>query len=173
MQDEGGGDLAAEPARVGAELDERGRDALEEQTVKDPGITLGERVELVGKCKHEMEIGYRQELGAPGAKPAFLRQGLALRAMPVAAGVVGVALRTTRITLGKVTAQRFCAAGRNRPHCPMLHGHECMGCAIRSTVALEDVCELESALLPHPRAADARPPQALRRRTHSLEQVQR
>ena len=48
VQDEGGGDLAAEPARVGAELDERGRDALEEQTVKDPGITLGERVEPWG-----------------------------------------------------------------------------------------------------------------------------
>jgi len=67
VQDQGCGDLAAEPARTGAELDEGGRDAFEEHAVEQPRITLGERVERVRQGKHEMEIRHRQQLGAPGA----------------------------------------------------------------------------------------------------------
>src|SRR5688572_2823844 len=47
VQDQGRGDLAAEPARIGTELDECCRDASEEQAVDDARIALRERVQLV------------------------------------------------------------------------------------------------------------------------------
>lgn len=81
MQDQGGGDLPAQPARIGAKFDEGCRDTLEEQPVKERGVALGERVQLVRQGKHQMERGQRQELSAPRGEPAFLRQRLALRAM--------------------------------------------------------------------------------------------
>jgi hypothetical protein len=145
VQDEGGGDLAAEPARVGAELDKGCRDTCEEQAIYGVGITLGERVQLMRQREHEMAVRHRQELGAPGGKPALLGERLALGAMPVAAGVVGVALRAAGLALRDVTAKGFGAASGDGAHRPMLHRYETVHSTIRRTVTREDVCELESA----------------------------
>src|SRR5262245_40048884 len=42
-----------------------------------------------GQRKDDMEVGHRQQLGLPRGEPFGAGQALALRAVPVAAGVVG------------------------------------------------------------------------------------
>jgi hypothetical protein len=53
-----------------------------------------------------MEIGYRQEFGLAVGQPFFGRGGLALRAMPIAAGVVRDAQVCAGLAAFDVTAQR-------------------------------------------------------------------
>jgi hypothetical protein len=46
-----------------------------------------------------VEVGHRQQLGAPGGEPAFLGQRLALGTVAVAAGVIVILALTTGIAL--------------------------------------------------------------------------
>ena len=131
------GNLAPEPARVLGEFRECGRCRLEQQRVDRSGIRLRERVQRIGHGEHHMEVAHRQELGAARRKPALLRQGLALRAVPVAAGVVVVAQLPAGLALCNMAAEALAATGLDRTHGALLHGHERVRFAVTRTVARE------------------------------------
>ena len=84
-------------------------------------ITLGQRVEFMRQGEHQMEVGYGQQFGAPGGEPAFLGERLALRAMPVAAGVVVVAQRPASLAVRDMATECLGAARLNRAQRPVLH----------------------------------------------------
>ena len=91
-------DLAPEPLGISTEGLQGVRGRLKQEAVDHLRISLGERVDLMGQGEDQMEVGHRQELGTAGLDPALLREGLALRAMAVAAGVVTGDFRPTAIT---------------------------------------------------------------------------
>jgi hypothetical protein len=134
-------DLATEPARVGAELDQRCRHRFEQQAVDRPRIALRKRVHRVGQREHQMEVRHRQQLGAPGDEPALLGQGLALRAMPIAAGVVVIAQRRAGIAALDVAAQGLSATRGDGPHGAVLHWDEPVRHLKRRAVAREHLPE--------------------------------
>ena len=76
-------------ARIAGEGGEGGGGGAEEQRVEDAGIALGERVQGVGQREYDVEILDGEQFGAAGGKPALFGEGLALRAVAVAAGIVG------------------------------------------------------------------------------------
>jgi hypothetical protein len=81
-------DLGAEITRVGGNLARcLGRrveqDGIDHRLVEQRNLGDG-----CGQREHDMEIGDRQQLGLARIEPVDARQGLALRAMPVATRVV-------------------------------------------------------------------------------------
>jgi len=134
-------DSAAQPARVLAEFEERCTSGVKEQPVDHARIALGEGIEFMGQGEHDVEIGHRQELRLPGSKPTLLGQGLTLRAVPVAAGVIGIAQLPALIAAGNVAAQCRSAAGLNGVQRPMLHRGEAVRGAIGRAVAGENLRE--------------------------------
>jgi hypothetical protein len=105
MQHQRGGDIAPEPARVLAKLDQRFRSRGKQQPVDPSRVALGQRIDLVREREHQMEIGHGQELSAPALQPTLLGERLALRAVAVAARVVVKLLRAAMVALGDVAAQ--------------------------------------------------------------------
>ena len=61
-----------------------------------------------------MEIRHGQQFGLAVGQPLLGRGGLALRAMPVAAGVVGDAQVRAGLAAFDMTAQRRCSAALDR-----------------------------------------------------------
>jgi hypothetical protein len=84
-------DLGAEMLRVGGDRAQcLGRRA--EQNGVDPRLVVeGDLGHCRREREHDVEIGRRQQLGLSRGHPFGARLPLALRAMPVAAGVVGAA----------------------------------------------------------------------------------
>src|SRR5438309_6293390 len=111
MEDRRAADVTTEVARIAAKGGERRGDRVEEQRIEDPGIALRERVQGVGQREDDMEVLHGQQLGAPGGEPALFRQGLALRAVAVAARVVGDPLGAARVARLPMTAEGGGAAG--------------------------------------------------------------
>ena len=159
VQHEGGGDLAAGPSRVAAELAQRGRCGGEQQFIDCARIALGERVELVRQGEDEVEVGHRQELGAPSGEPAFLRQRLALGAVAVAAGVVDVVGLAAVIAAADLTPQGGGAAALDRAQRAVLHPGQALTGEERRGVRAHDVGEFDLH----------RPPRAMRGCVHGLE----
>ncbi len=62
---------------------------LEQQPIDHRLVGVGDGADRRRQGKHHMVILHRQQIGLPGFEPALRGAGLALRAMPVAAGVVG------------------------------------------------------------------------------------
>ena len=65
--------------------------------------------DLGHRCRqreHDVEVGYRQQFGLPGGEPFGAGLALALRAVPVAAGVVGAADEAAGGAALGVAAQR-------------------------------------------------------------------
>jgi hypothetical protein len=83
---------------------------------------LGERVQFVRQRKDEVVVRHGQQLRAPIGKPVLLGTGLALGAVPVAAGVIHVALRAAGIALAKLASERRGAAALDRAQRPVLDG---------------------------------------------------
>ena len=59
-----------------------------------------------------MVILHRQQIGLPGFEPAFGRAGLTLRAVPVAAGVVGDFVMLTGRTVVEIEMWRTPVLGQ-------------------------------------------------------------
>ena len=89
----------------------------------------------------DMVVGYRQQLGLTRLKPLGACQALALRAMPVAAGVVGAANQTAVAALLDVPSERRRSAELDRCHDTSLDPAEMstMAAAERFAVAAEDI----------------------------------
>ena len=99
-------------------------------------------------CRHrkdDMEVGNGQQVGLTIGKPLGARQTLALRAVPVAAAVVGDADLTAIVALFDVTAERRGAARLDGRHDAALVGQEptTLRDAERLAVAAEDVRHLQ------------------------------
>ena len=91
MKDRNDADLGAKMLGVGGDGAQRLGRCLEQDGV-DRGLVLecdlgdGHR-----KREDEMEIRYRQQLNLAGSEPLHAGHSLALRTVPVAAGIVGAA----------------------------------------------------------------------------------
>ncbi len=92
-----------------------------------------------------VEIRHRQESGLACGEPVVTRGGLALRAMPVAAGVVGNADRAAVATSFDMSAQRGGPAKLDRTHDTSFAASEMAGMvmAIGGAVKTEDVRQLD------------------------------
>ena len=95
--------------------------------------------------EHDVEIRHRQQFGLARLQPFGARQALALRAMPVAAGVVGVANEAAIGALLGMAAERRRAAGLDRRHDATLGAAEMVGVGlpVRRAVAAEDIRHLQ------------------------------
>ena len=72
-----------------------------------------EGVKLMGDGKHQVEIGHRQEFGFTVFHPLDLGKGLALWAVPIATGIIRVALEATGGTVFRVPTELRCPADLN------------------------------------------------------------
>ena len=146
VEHRGHADLGAEMLGIGGDGGERlGRGA--EQDRIDGGLVLeGDRADRRRQGEDDVEVRHRQQLGLPGREPLQPRQPLTLRAMAVAAGVVGDARRATIIALLDMTAERRRPACRDGAHDASLDAAEMTGMRLskRFAVAAEDIRHLQS-----------------------------
>jgi hypothetical protein len=97
----------------------------------------------------DMEVRHWQQLGLPCLEPSGPRQALTLRAMPVAARIVGAANQPAIVALFDMPAERRCPAGPDRCHYPLLDPTEMlvMPIAERRAVAAEDIRHLQAQMV--------------------------
>ena len=100
-----------EVARVGGELEERGRGRRHEQAVDDLLVRPGKRPQLGRQGEGQQEVGAGQQAGALPGQPAPGLLPVALGAVPVATGVVTVLARAAVITRLDVSAEGRGATG--------------------------------------------------------------
>lgn len=137
--------LATEPSGVLAELDEGLGGRSEQHRVERTRVALGERVYLVRKRKDEVVVRHRKEFDAPRGEPTLLRARLALRTVPVAAGVVDVAPCAAGIALAKLAPEGRRAAALDRAQRLVLHRTKPMRGAKRRAVGADDVGQFRFA----------------------------
>ncbi len=131
--------LPAEMPGIVAEGRQRRRRRLEEQVVDRPRVPLCQGVERVGQGEDHVEVLDRQELRPPRREPAFLGQGLALRAVPTPTGVVGNPDRPAAIARFRVPAQGGGPAGRDGPEGAVLPPGQPLGLSHGGPVGADDV----------------------------------
>ena len=115
VQHQGEGGRGAQPAWVGGELGERGRGALHQGAVDPAGVELRQAVQRMRQREDEMTVRHRQQLGQLRLAPGVARAALALRAVPVAAGMEQPLLAPTLVALLHLAAQRRRATGDDGP----------------------------------------------------------
>ncbi len=100
----------------------------------------------LGQGKDHVEILDRQEFGAPIFEPLCPSQGLALRAMPIPARVVGIAGVTTEIAGFQVTPESRGPTGFDGVHDATLREGECAAARVPvcGAVATKDVRDLQT-----------------------------
>jgi hypothetical protein len=138
----------SEVARVAGEFEDRCGRGLHEETVDDLGVSAGERAHLLGQSKGEMvKWGVQEEPPALGIEPAAGLFAVALGAVAVPAGVVGVELLITVVTAKDLAAERGRATALDGRHGAQMSRQERFGelLPIRCAVAAEDVRHLEQA----------------------------
>src|SRR5262245_40089595 len=91
---------------------------LHEQIVDHPFVLIGDAAELGWPRVDDMEIADREERGFAFGEPLPCGRGLTLRAMPIAATVIGDDSVSARVVLAtrNVAAQRRGAAALDRRH---------------------------------------------------------
>jgi hypothetical protein len=120
-------DLGAEMAWIGGDGGKRlGRAA--EQDCIDGGLVLeGDLARWRRQGENDMEVRYRQQFGLSGGEPLETHQPLALRAMAVTTGVVGVARQAAVVAPLDMAAERRCPARRDGTHDAPLDAAEMTG----------------------------------------------
>src|SRR5262249_25604143 len=98
-----------------------------------------EGVKIMGDGKHQVEIGHRQELGFTVFHPLDLGKGLALRAVPIATGIIRVSLEATGGTVFSVPTELRCPAGLNSVHHLLLRGWYGMRMAVGLAIKAKDI----------------------------------
>jgi hypothetical protein len=107
-------DVGAEPFGVACNFDQGLGCRCEQQIVEDTRTGQGEDVEFVRDGKHGMEVAGGQQFLLAVFDPALAGSGLALRAVPVTAGVERDAvLEAASGAHVEVTAERSGAAGQH------------------------------------------------------------
>ena len=116
VQDGGQADARAQMLRVGGDGHQR-LGGGPEQEVVDGGLVLeGDGADRRRQGEDDVVVGNRQQLGLALVEPLPRRRALALRAMAVAAGIVGDALVRAVLAALDVSAERGGAAGLDRRH---------------------------------------------------------
>ena len=139
--------------RIGGDGQQRLGGGAEQQVVDHRLVLVGDGGDLGGQREDHVEVRHRQQVGLAGRQPVLRRRALALRAVAVAAGVVGDALLAAAGAALDMAAERGGAAGLDRRHHLQLAEAEVsgLGPAPGGAVAAEDVGDLER------RAAHGRP----------------
>ena len=94
----------------------------------------------------DMEIADWQDLGPAGLKPALLVEPLALRAMAVAAGIVGRFFKAAAVAPLKMPAQGGGAAAFDGAHEPELITGRLIGAAEVIAVEAENIRQFQARL---------------------------
>jgi hypothetical protein len=142
VQDRGDADFGPEVFRIAGEGGEGVTHGAKQQIVESAGVGANERVERVRQRKDHVEVGDRQQERLLRLAPVRLREGLALWAMPIAAGVVDGARPSARVALFAVPAQGGGAAALDGAEQAGLRAREPMGGAIACAEPAHDVGQL-------------------------------
>jgi len=145
MQHGGQSDACAEVLRVRGDGDKRLGRSLEQQAV-DHGLVLpGDGSDRRRQTEHDVEVGNRQQFGFPLGQPFLGGDGLALRTMAVAAGVVrDPQVRAVLATLDMAAESCGAAALDGRHGLQLVEAHVSgVGGAPGRTVAAEDIRQLD------------------------------
>jgi hypothetical protein len=116
VQDGGDADVGAEVLGVGRNGGERIGCGREQQSVDLGLVLVGDGTEGGRQREHHVEARHRQQFGFARLKPCLRGRPLALRAVPVAAGVVGDAGVGAVLATRDMTAQRGGTADLDRGH---------------------------------------------------------
>ena len=116
MQHGGEPDAGAEVLGVGRDGDQGLGGDFEQQVIDDRLVLIGDVGDRSRQGEDDMEIGHGQEFGLAVGQPLFGSDSLALRAVPVAAGVVGDAQVGAVLAAFDMTAQCHRSAALDRRH---------------------------------------------------------
>lgn len=116
VEHRGDADARAEVSWVGGDGQHRLRCRLEQQVVDERLVLERDVGGLGGQREHDMEVADRQQVGLALGQPRPCGRALALRAVPVAAGVVGDPPLAAVLASLDVTAKGCGAAILDRRH---------------------------------------------------------
>ena len=138
-------DLATQRSWIGSKGLERRGDGVEQDAIDYGLIVEGDLGDLGRHGEHDVEIGYRQQIGLTIGQPSFASRALALGAMPIAAAVERHAGMCAILTSLDMTAKRCRPAKLDRGHDATFHAAEMavMGNAIVMTMAPKNVRHLQ------------------------------
>src|SRR5438105_6984608 len=111
VQDRHQPDLGAEMPGIGSDDAQRLGGGGEQDAIDDGLIVESDLGNRRRHREDDVEVRHRQQLGLSIGQPLSTHQPLALRAVPVAAGIVGDAKLAAAVALFDMTAQRCRAAG--------------------------------------------------------------
>ena len=146
VQHGGQADARAQMLGVGGDGGQRLGGGLEQEVVDDGLVLEGDVADRGRQGEDHMVVGNRQQLGLALGQPLPRRRALALRAMAVAAGVVGDALVGAVLAALDVSAERGRAAGLDRRHdLQLAEAHMAgVGSAPRRAMGAKDVGDLQA-----------------------------
>jgi hypothetical protein len=163
VQDRDDAGLGSEVMRVASELAQRVGRGAEQRGVDESGTPECQRVQPVRQGEDDVDVVHGEELRGLGLEPALLGEGLALRAVAVAARAPDRALLTA-IDAGLAEApERRGAAAFDGPQGGELFAGEPPGVAKSITVNADEIRELQPAPPPPVVRAGGRSGQRLRR----------
>ena len=145
MEDRGDADAGAEVLWVGRDGDQGLGRCLEQQVVDDGLVLVGDVGDGRRQREHDVIVRHRQQVGLARGQPVLCRRALALRTVPVAAGVVRDLAVRALLAARDMTAERRRAAALDRRHHLQLAEADMAGIgpAPRRAVAAEDVRDLQ------------------------------
>ena len=145
VEDGGEADARAEMLGIGGDRGQRFGRSLEQEVVDGGLVVERDRAERRRQGEHHVIVGNRQQVGLAVFEPLSRRGGLTLRAMPVAAGVVGDPFVRAVLAALDVSAERRGPAGLDRRHHLQLgEAHVTgVGLAPRRPMSAKDVGDLE------------------------------
>jgi len=138
-------DAGAEVLGVGRDGDQGLGGGFEQQVIDDRLVVIGDIGDRSGQGEDDMEIRHGQEIGLAVGQPFLGSSGLALWAMPIAAGVVRDAQVRAVLTAFDMPAQRRRSATLDRRHdLELAEAHMAgMGRAPSRSAMAEDVRHLD------------------------------
>jgi hypothetical protein len=89
VQHGGEADLGPEMFGIGGDRRKRSRGGPEQKPIDLRLVLIGDCADLGGQREHHMEIGNRQEFRAARRHPSLRRVPLTVRAVSIAAGIIG------------------------------------------------------------------------------------
>ena len=160
MQDGYDAEFGAEMLGVRADDAQRLGGGPEQDVVDDLLVLEGDLGDLRGKGEDHVEILGRQQIGPPVFQPRGAGQALTLRAMAVAAAVIGRPCEAAVLALLEMTAQNRRPAGRYGAHDLGLDPSEAAFVIfpVGRAVAAEHVRHLQRPKHDAPRLKGAAPP---------------
>ena len=137
MQDHRAPDLPAEVAA--STRHERLARRVEQEGQQRSLVCEDEVVQIVGDGKHQVEIGHREPCRFAVRHPLHRGKGLALRAVPIATGMIRVPFEATGGTVFRVPPALRRPAGFDRVHHLLMCRRYGMGTAVSLTIEAEEI----------------------------------